>query len=262
MNIPVVFLIFANQQSNPLPSLTNERKGIQQALAQADKNNHLRCVSESVTATKDIFKTFDLYRGQIKILHFGGHANRKSLALIDQKIQANGLAQLIETENKIGGIELIFLNACATAAQVKGLLQVGVKNVIATASTIQDDLASQFAQQFYHSFAAGAPLQEAYQKAIALLKMNAQVSPDYLQYLEHVRGLDDLDHLPDSAALPWGLYAADDSKVDYALEPSSSIEKQHSAGEVFNGGPVHNAGTVTNQINNLKGLEGGIRLGS
>mgnify|MGYP001794796000 CR=1 FL=1 len=261
MNPPVVFLIFANQPIYPLYKLTQERKGIEDVLRQADKSGYLRCISESSVATPDIFKIFDDYRGQIKVLHFGGHANGEVLDFTDQRIPAQYLADLIATENQIGNIELVFLNACATNNQVKALLEAGVKNVIATTNNIEDEQASQFAQQFYRSFVAGATIGEAYKKAITWLRVKYPNISNHLQGLEQVRGMDDLNDIPDSSELPWGLYTAENAQADYVIELKMPPEKQGPKQDVFHGGPIHNDGAVTNQINNLNGLEGGIKMG-
>ena len=251
MKTPVIFLIFANQSYDPLTSLVGERKGIQQVFAQADKNNVLRCISESVTATQDILKTFDLYRGQIKILHFGGHATGDVLALADQKIQVEGLAELVKAENEIGSIELVFLNACATAGQVKALLQAGVKNVIATTTNVQDYQASKFAQQFYNSLMAGSPIKEAYQKAIALLSMSFPVRSDEIRDLDLTKGIDEVDQWLPEGALPWRLYTAKDSKADYVLEMKAQANTLDQKPSFY----IDNNGGVINQVGKVK-IEG------
>lgn len=254
MNIPVIFLVFANPQDNYLPMLTAERKGIEEALAYADKHRYIRCVSEASTESTDILKKFDQYRGQIKILHFGGHANGKLLALLDQKVDVKGLASLMKAGNE--NIELVFLNACATIGQVKGLLQAGVKNVIATTAKIKDHEASQFARQFYCSLAAGAPIKEAYQKAVSLLLLTAKTpaSPTCLDHFEEIRSLESLHTMEEVDELPWGLYTAKNVQADYALNLNPvQASLDHSTAT------VHNYGEVKNQLNNLP-IQGDLNL--
>ena len=217
MNTPVIFLVFANPQDDHLPALTQERKGIEDALAHAVKDELIHLESESDANTKDIFKIFDRYRGQIKILHFGGHANNSALALQGQKAQARGLANLVGAENENGGVELVFLNACATAGQVKALLLAGTKNVIATTAKVKDAQACTFAQQFYESLAAGDTIKIAYKKAIALLQTNSENLPSYLRYLEEEQGLNHLNLLGEEDELPWGLYTLNNGG-DFSLD--------------------------------------------
>lgn len=216
-------------------------------MVEADKYRYIRCISESATNTQDILNTFDRYRGHIKILHFGGHANGKVLMLHHQKVQATGLATLLKTENEIGSIELVFLNACATIGQVRALLTAGVKSVIATTAQIKDDQASLFAQRFYRSMASGAPIKEAYQKATSLLLMEEKKHHNHLRYWGEARGIDELHHLSEEDDLPWALYTLDNQQNDFRLNVQGNQIISEDSSVI-----VHNQSRVNKQINHQK----------
>ncbi len=205
METPLIFLAFANQKDTYLEKLKAERKSIESALQEVEKQRRIHLKSEAQTDIQDIFKVFDEHRGRIKIFHYAGHANGTHLDLEDQQANGSALADLIREENKLGGIELVFLNGCATQGQVAKLLEVGVKNVIATSVPIEDDRASQFARQFYQSLASGASIQEAYQRSSAYLKSSDQNYSEAFQYLGESRSLGSLRKQA-SSSFAWSLY--------------------------------------------------------
>ncbi len=203
---PVIFLAFANQVDAYLSLLKAERQGIQDKLLPLEQDNLIKVHTEPEATLQDIFQAFDTYRGRIKILHYAGHANSTHLALDAQDANGQGLADLIRQENQTSeaGLELVFLNGCATGEQVEALLEAGVKAVIATSVPIQDNSAQQFALQFYQSLALGSDIREAYQRAVAMLK--AQDHP----HAEEMLSTRDLGSRRKSnnpeESLPWGLY--------------------------------------------------------
>jgi hypothetical protein len=71
----------------------------------------------------EIVEVFQQYSGRIAVLHFAGHADGFSLLMQDDKGKAlpagaQGLAQFLSVQP---GLQLVFLNACSTKAQVRGL---------------------------------------------------------------------------------------------------------------------------------------------
>lgn len=227
MKRPVIFLAFANHLHNTyLPLLKAERKGIKEALAHVTQKNLVTCFDESDTTTQDLINMFDRYRGQIKIVHFGGHSNSNTLAFADQKAAIEGLAMLLATEKDQGGVELVFLNGCANQGQVAWLLEAGVKNVIATSATVTDTMASEFAQQFYRSLGLQATIAQAYQTASAQLLMNKKNLPTHLQQLGKIKSLADLRQLDNGTGLPWGLYSQTNADSRWTLpEKNPALEE-------------------------------------
>jgi hypothetical protein len=68
---------------------------------------------------------------------------------------AGGLARFLAQQR---GLQLIFLNACATEGQVMDLLDVGVPAVIATDQAVEDATATAFAARFYKGLVGSPPI--------------------------------------------------------------------------------------------------------
>lgn len=211
MPTPVIFLAFANQKDAYLEKLKKERKTLEEMLFEADRKGQIELKTEAETDIQDIFNVFDKFRGRIKIFHYAGHANGTHLELEDKQANGQALADLIREERgKNGqGLELVFLNGCATEGQVAKLLEAGVKSVIATSVAIEDERASAFAQQFYQSLASGADIQEAYRKASSFLKIQSETVSPALMHLGEVRSLGSLQRNKQTDAFPWALYLPD-----------------------------------------------------
>lgn len=75
---------------------------------------------------------------------------------IDCCCPCRGLASFLGQQT---GLELVFLNGCATQNQAQGLLDANVSTVIATSQAIDDRVAAEFASRFYRSLAGGASIQ-------------------------------------------------------------------------------------------------------
>ena len=115
----------------------------------------------------EILEVFRDYRNRIAVFHYGGHANGYELLLESATgyaavAGAGGLATFLSQQT---GLQLVFLNGCSTQAQVQGLLNVGIPVVIATSQAIDDQTATEFADQFYRGLATGAKLQSAFKEA-------------------------------------------------------------------------------------------------
>ena len=121
----------------------------------------------------DIFAAFRRHRDRIAIFHFAGHAGSDRLLLeaaggAGRPADAAGLAAFLAQQH---GLALVFLNGCATRGQAQGLLDAGVAAVIATSQAIRDDVAAEFAGQFYTSLAGtreatGCTLRAAFDEAV------------------------------------------------------------------------------------------------
>lgn len=199
---PVVFLAFANSMHYPLSNLKDERKSIKNALTFLESQGRILVKEEAETDVEDIFTAFNRYQGRLMVFHYGGHADPKALGLQDAKLQGRTLAELaaIEVKENQQGMVLVFLNGCATQEQVKKLLEVGVKCVIATATSVGDETASIFAGEFYKALTLGKDLQGAFDTAKAFIEREKKDERFYSS--EKSRGLDDTGQ----EALIWGIY--------------------------------------------------------
>jgi class 3 adenylate cyclase/tetratricopeptide (TPR) repeat protein len=168
---PVIVLAFSNDRDKYLDMINRERKNIFKALQHYDDEEFIQVRKVESTSVEDIFDLFNHYQDQVAIFHYGGHADGTHLQLEttageSQLANAMGLAQLMGQQK---GLQLVFLNGCATLNQVELLLSLGVRAVIATSVAIDDEMAVEFAEQFYKTLAEQASIQKAFETARAFI---------------------------------------------------------------------------------------------
>ncbi len=203
--IPIIFLAFANDRDDYLELIVRERDQLFKYLQTHHDRGYLQVHKEEYTSIKKIFETFNRYAGRIAIFHYGGHAGGTHLKLEPlpghpQKAYAEGLARLMGLEKDL---QLVFLNGCATRGQVKRLFAAGVKAVIATSVSVQDQSATEFAEQFYQALASRASIGEAFEKARAFLAAK-QRSARRIEIFR--KAYPDGSKAADAGDCPWGLY--------------------------------------------------------
>ncbi|MEO1450169.1 MAG: CHAT domain-containing protein [Bacteroidota bacterium] len=161
---PAILLAFADSRED-LPQLKEERIALDDiltndfAVLQKDRATHKRIEAVLRSQGQDL-----------RIFHFGGHADEEKLAFLmdegqDGSAYVKGLAQLLGAQK---GIELVFLNGCFTRDQVRYFHQAGVPAVIATNIVIGDRMGREFAELFYRNFVGGNQrmgLREAFEQA-------------------------------------------------------------------------------------------------
>jgi hypothetical protein len=188
---PVIFLAFANEREDKaryLRNLPEEARSIRHALDFASRSGLCEIVERSNATLQDILDVFQdpLYSNRIAIFHYGGHSNGYQLLLESEKglttvAHAGGLAAFLGQQT---GLQLVFLNGCATQKQAQGLNDAGISMVIATSRDIDDQVAMEFASRFYNGLAggAGANIQRAYNEARASIKAEHGESPRNLYF--------------------------------------------------------------------------------
>ena len=157
---PVIFLAFANEQEQRLHylrKLPDESRNLRRSLEQAEEKGLCRLEVRTNATLDDCLEVLRKYRNRIAVFHFGGHADCYRFLFEGEagkraEIDAKGFAALLGEQT---GLQLVFLNACATQEQVHGLQEVGVPVVIATSCDILDEVATEFAVQFYKGLASG-----------------------------------------------------------------------------------------------------------
>lgn len=178
---PVVMLAFANDRTDDeryLRNLAHEQRTIRQALRSLveQRKAELHVLTNATVAdVVDAFASPDL-ADRVVVLHYGGHADGSTLMLEDDEggrapVDAQRLAEYVARQERL---VLVFLNGCATKAQVQRLRELGVPAVVATSRAIKDDLASEFAGLFYQHLRA-YPLGKAFGLAVAAAQL--QVDP-------------------------------------------------------------------------------------
>jgi hypothetical protein len=186
---PVIFLAFANEYGKEvryLRKLPEEARNIRQALDSASRNGLCEIVERFNATLKDILDVFQdpLYSDRIAIFHYGGHSNGYQLLLESEKglttaAHAGGLAAFMGQQI---GLQLVFLNGCATQKQAQGLNDSGISMVIATSHDIDDGVAMEFASRFYNALGGGANIQRAYNEAKDAIRTAHDDNPRNLYY--------------------------------------------------------------------------------
>jgi anti-sigma28 factor (negative regulator of flagellin synthesis) len=214
----VALLIFAEDTKDPLGNLKEEEKEIQKALLHFKKaGGNIEVIT--LSSVDELFDYFTLYKGQIGLIHYGGHASGNGLHIDGTLANATGLANLMGQEPNL---QFVFLNGCATAGQVKLLQENRVKTVLATAVPINDAKASNFATRFYQNltyFGGSNTLKNAYEHAKAYIE-TTETSPVNIQ----TRGFVTDDELLET--FNWALYALPnfESSLNWKL-PKIGVDK-------------------------------------
>lgn len=221
---PIIILAFANDQDDYLRMIVRERKNIFKALQNYHDKGSIQVHKEENTSIDDGFGLFNRYSDRIAIFHYGGHASGTHLQLeaggAAEMADATGLAQLLGQQK---ALQLVFLNGCATQDQVEKLFACGVKAVIATSVPIDDEMATEFAEQFYHALGAKATIQIAFQTAKAFVTTRYGKSKE----VDEFRGLHWAGKKDSPAAgVPWGLYVNDNGAEALEWKLPEAIEHQ------------------------------------
>jgi Effector-associated domain 1/CHAT domain len=175
LDAPVVLLAFANvDATRPLRNLAREGQRIRDVLDPLVARGQLAEVVVLWNATVDGIAAElrkERFKGRIRVLHFGGHADGSALMLANEhgaaaRGHAAGLADLLGQQ---AGLELVVLNGCCTRAQVDRLEKRGMKAVVATSQQVMDDVAEDFAATLFAELVS-KPLAAAFDAATAVVR--------------------------------------------------------------------------------------------
>jgi len=196
MELPVVFLTFANDKSAHLGLLDEERKMICEHLIPLESKQFFQLYREPTATTEDIIEYLTKFKDRVILFHYSGHADSDNLMMTDQEGDAAGIAQLLAQQDNL---KLVFLNGCSTLGQVDLLLELGIPAVIASSVPINDHTAKDFAANFYLALVNDHNLKEAFEIAAGGVKFR-EGSDIHIH-----RGLKPRMAQPEEK-LPWGLY--------------------------------------------------------
>lgn len=197
---PVILLSFANSEKEYLPTLKAEGQALKSALRPLEQRGFIRVEKEESTTSEELVELLAAHKDQLCIFHYGGHAGNDFLELEGKAVQAEGLAKLLgEQEN----LKLVFLNGCSTKGQVENLLAAGVKAVLATSVSIEDEQARYLATSFYQALANKRSIKRAFEFAKNALNTAFQNSPQ----VEVYRGIGKSNAIKETKTdMPWGFY--------------------------------------------------------
>lgn len=196
-DIPVIFLAFADDKDNHLPLLQQEAEDIFRELNPLQNRQHIQVFRDQHADIRKIYHYLTDYKGRVAIFHYAGHADSSSLRLEGQDADAKGIAELLAQEKRL---KLVFLNGCSTRKQVDYLLGLGIPAVIATQVEVKDEMARDFAGQFYKALAKpNTTIEEAFHSAASLAQSVKKFSPR-----AYYRGAGFAEE--EEKGFPWGLY--------------------------------------------------------
>ena len=171
MSDPVAYFAFSYDTTNELPAVKAELGNMTRLFL----NQQIPFQHTWQVGGDDIKNNVNLYGHSFKIFHFSGHASPATLQANAYKestenLFAEGVADYICAQCK--NLQLVFLNACATQAQVQFFWDKGVPIVIATTKPVGDAVACAFAYQFYdHFIKLKKTLAEAFALALPATRM-------------------------------------------------------------------------------------------
>lgn len=172
----ILFFAFANDRDAPLPALEAEDEAIYSLLAPRQAQSHFVIHRDQSVSIEKLAEFLILYRNDIVLFHYSGHAGRDHLSLEDERASAHGIAELL---GHCPRLQAVILNGCSTVGQVERLLAKQVPLVIATSASINDDIAKKFAIQFYRSLTQHDSIQQAFDAARAKILTINESTPFY-----------------------------------------------------------------------------------
>lgn len=160
----VLFLAFSNSQEDRLPSLEREEESVYRLLAPRALQQQFMLHRESYANISKIHEYLVLFRNNLSVFLYSGHAGKDKLLLDDTHALSAGIAQAL---GQCSQLKMVVLNGCSTKGQVQELLKQGVPLVIATSAAINDELATNFSIRFFQALKEQANYGEAFELAVA-----------------------------------------------------------------------------------------------
>lgn len=190
----VLFFAYAHSSAAPLPALQEEDDKVYSMLTPKALQQHYLIHRDAYTTRQKIREFLILYRDNIFLFSYSGHAGGDKLLLADELSRAGGLAQLL---GQCPNLKAVILNGCSTRGQVAQLLECGVPLVIATSAPVNDQSAKDFAVSFFQSLSLGDTIERAFEIGIGAASLGASIEVHRDVFLEN---------LGDPEAPLWGIY--------------------------------------------------------
>ena len=162
----LIFLAYANSETEPLPTLSEEDREVYRTLTSRYNQGHYQLHRESNADLSLLTQQLVTFREELMIFVFSGHAGRDRLVVKDGDANAKGIAQLL---SQCPQLKLVVLNGCSTEEQVQQLLSLeNAPVVIATSAPVEDKAATQFAITFFQCLSDQyASIMDAFEVALA-----------------------------------------------------------------------------------------------
>ncbi len=157
-----IFLSYANLPERPLPALRDEDDAIVRLLAPRAAQQHFLLYRDSFVTLDKLPSYLTLYRNNLVLFAYSGHAGRDRLLFTDGTAHTGGLSQMLGQCPKL---KVVLLNGCSTEGQVAQLLAAGVPVVIATSAPVDDEKAAFFSVRFFEGLQQQLTVGEAFDMA-------------------------------------------------------------------------------------------------
>ncbi len=187
-----LYFAFANDPDHPLDQLKKEYEEIKALFEPLDQKGYLSLKMEPFATLDTISEQLSLYRKDLLLFHYGGHADQEGLFLDSEQAKAKGIASLL---GQCPLLRLVFINGCSSIGQLDLIQQAGVPSVILTSAAVGDLKALHFAVRLYRQLSFRETLNHAYESARGKILM----MDDELQIARAGR------KSPATSSL-WGLY--------------------------------------------------------
>lgn len=215
----VLYLAFANHSDAPLPNLVVESREVHKILHPREVKGHFKLHREDFAELDSIAHYLPVFRNQVQIFHYGGHAGSASLLLYDLEANAAGIVTMLAQQKDLA---LVFLNGCSTKKQVGSLLNKGIPAVIATSAPVDDTRAKDFAIRFYHALSFGHSIGDSFEMAKGYIEAQPKSS------ITFNRGIFE----PDTTTVDtshWGLFTRNEKALEWALPGIAKSMRQETA---------------------------------
>jgi len=221
----VLFLAFSNSQEDRLPNLEKEEESVYRLLAPRALQQQFMLHRESYANITKIHEYLVLFRNNLSLFLYSGHAGKDKLLLDDTHALSAGIAHAL---GQCSQLKMVVLNGCSTKGQVKELLKQGVPLVIATSAPINDEIATNFSIRFFQALKEQASYGEAFELAIAetltqkAVDVHRDITFDFTEDME----------LADSDEPTWGIFYKEENKA--VLEEKLPTQVQVPTPEEYN----------------------------
>ncbi len=162
----------ANPLDTPLINLDAEYRAITQRLRASEYRDVFQVIPVLALQPDDLLQALNEHRP--KIVQFSGHGYAQGeLAFVDEQgravpVSADALRTVFAALR--GDIRLVILNACYSAEQTAAIAEV-IDCVIGMKDKISDDGAIAFAASFYRALGFGCSIRNAFDQAVAAVKL-------------------------------------------------------------------------------------------
>jgi len=186
--------------ANPLATgrilVDEEAREIAERLDEGPCREQFQLHKHAATTPGDLQKL--LLKHQPHIVHFSGHGSKEHKLILSgpkgrgTKVDQAGLAKLFALYNR--NLRLVLLNACFTSTQARSISEV-VQYSIGTSRPIGDKVGVAFAGAFYLALGFGQSVREAFDSAIAELRLTkAPRSRGFQLFVQ--KGISETDRFP------------------------------------------------------------------